>query len=359
MRITCLFNASLVLLAAALTTGATASAQDFSPYENFPSTAVYGVVGTALPNGRLILWNGDAIFIQDGIGRDAFTTHATGYAGDPAFMALSPDGHTLLLGAGGFGGDPYLDQLYTFDANNPVDFSPSAIALTRTHFSGLFLTEHLILIDAGTPAWASELVVLDLNAKSAPVTVVVKPKEYTFEKGQVVDKPGYSANLTIDRSQQIVYAMDAATLELRAFSAAALINAFNTGTPLGWAADGVLVGTPGVYFSDGVSGITPEGYLVIGGSLGWGLPGGIQLVDPATGAVAQTLLVDGDGYTKVIYNEVTGVITALASGLVYAQGSFQQAPPQGSSPQMPALGGTAAAILCISLALALRRKTQR
>jgi len=124
--------------------------------------------------------------------------------------------------------------------------------------------------------------------------------------------------------------MDAATLELRAFSVSALINAYETGHTLDWAADGVLIGAPGAYFNGGVNGIMPDGRLVISGALGWDLPGGVQIVDPDTGLVIETLDPSGvEAYTSVIYNPVTGQITAIADGLAYASGDFAKLPAAG------------------------------
>src|SRR5690606_648367 len=56
---------------------------EFIPYENFPSPApgAFGVTGTALPDGRLLVWNGGTLYRQTGVDADAFDAIATGYAG--------------------------------------------------------------------------------------------------------------------------------------------------------------------------------------------------------------------------------------------------------------------------------------
>ena len=173
------------------------------------------------------------------------------------------------------------------------------------------------------------LVVLDLSgAKSGLVPVVLKP---SAKADTVLPKPGYSAALSVDRARGRVYAMDAASLELRWFSFAALLNAYNTHTPLEWATDGTPVGAPGQYFNGGVSGITPEGYLVIGGALGWGLAGGVQYVNPESGAIVQTQDPSGrQAYTSVIYNGVTGRVTVMSEGLTYVEGALSELPVAGS-----------------------------
>jgi len=223
-----LFSTTLCLFVATA-----AGAAGFTAYENFPVTAKYGVVGDALPDGRLVVWNGATVYFQTLPGGDDFTPVAEGYDGDPAFAVVAPDGHTVLMGAGGFT-DPYTDQIYAFDADAPADYAPESVVLSRTHYSCVFLTENLILIDAGTPSFASELVIMDLAAKSAPVPVVTKPVEYAL-KAQVVPKPGYAAGLAYDQAAGRVYAMDAATLELRWFDVDDLIGALGgiNGGPIG------------------------------------------------------------------------------------------------------------------------------
>lgn len=306
-----------------------AGADSFSVYSHFPTTARYNVVGTALNDGRLLLWNGDGIFIQERPNRDKFEQRGAGYEGDPAFAILSPDGHTVLLGAGGYGTDPYLDKIYQIDARAVREYSPETVAVTIPHFAATFLTESLVLIDAGAGDWMNSLLIIhDLaGTKAAPVPVVRKP----LVKGDtVVHKPGYSAAMTVDKSNGLVYVMDAASLELRSFSVAALINAYTTHTTLNWTTDGTLIGSPGAYFNGGVSGITSEGLLVIGGALGWGLEGGVQLVNPATGGIQQTLdPASNHAYTSVIYNDVTDRITVMSLGLTYLQGEVATVPAMG------------------------------
>jgi len=306
-----------------------AGADDFSVYSNFPTTARYNVVGTALTDGRLLIWNGGGIFVQERPNRDKFEHYASGYEGDPAFAILSPDGHTVLLGAGGYGTDPYLDKIYRIDARAVQDYTPDAVAVTIPHFAATFLTESLVLIDAGAGDWMNSLLVIhDISGgKSGPVPVVRKPP---VKGDTVVYKPGYSAAMTVDKANGIVYVMDAASLELRSFSVAGLIQAYTTHTTLNWTSDGTLIGSPGAYFNGGVSGITQAGLLVIGGAFGWGLEGGVQLVDPATGGIQQTLDPIGNhAYTSVIYNDVTDRITVMSQGLTYLQGDVARVPAAG------------------------------
>jgi hypothetical protein len=328
---------------------------EFTRYEKFPVPAAgaFGVTGLGLPNGRLLVWDGDALHLQKAVDADAFQRIAGGYAGDPGFVALSPDGATVLLGQG-FGG-----ALYRFLPNAPVSFSPAAVVGSVPHYSGVFLTESLVLLDTVRLDFSgTDLQVLDVSgAKSAPRMVVAKPVAADGEKQVVVEKPpfSYSASVSIDRDAGMVYAMDGNTRELRAFSVAALLAAYAGAGTLDWSADGVLIGAPGQFFSGGVAGITPGGRLVVPGSAGFLQPGGIQLVnprldDPSLAAVEETLDPAGtQPFYSAIYNGYTDTITAVDgfTGDVYA--------PEGTLVGLPVAGPVGLTLLAAALLLAARR----
>jgi hypothetical protein len=330
---------------------ASPAADAVSAYSNFPITAKFGVTGAGLPDGRLLIYNGDEVFLQSAPGADSFDSIAEGYEGDPAFIAIAPSGSETLMGAGGFG-DPYTGFLYRFDVAASPDFT--APALTRNHYSGTYLTESLVLIDAGVFP-NSELAIVDLDAKSAaPLVVVAKPTAKTL----VVDpKPGYSAKVAYHAGSDTVYAMDSNTRELRSFSGAALISAFNTTTPLDWTSDGTQIGAPGDYYSGGVAGFTSEGYLIIDGSEGFGLPGGVQLVNPANGTVIATTDPAGDeGFASAIVNLAGDEVVVQQSGQVFTLSLDELAPtPPGPAPGLP-LGGGAVVITTLALGVLMARK---
>ncbi len=284
---------------------------------NLPSPINFTITGTGLPDSRFVIYNGNGVYYQTAAGVDAFTEVASDYAGDPSFIAVSPSGAKLLLGAGGFGGEPYLNDIYLVDAANPQDFGPSAIAANRSHYAAVFLEEDLVLIDTGDFI-DSELAILDLNAKSiGAVTVLRKP---AADKQVVVDpKPGYSASLAYDDNSGRVYAMDALSRELRYFAKADLVAAFNGSTLLDWEDDGVLVGAAGDYVGGGAAGITPQGYVILGGSLGFSGPGMVQVVDPNSGVILKEIdPSNDDGYTQVFVNPFTGDAIIQQSGTDYA-----------------------------------------
>lgn len=322
---------------------------------NLPSPVNFTITGTGLPDGRFVIYNGDGIFYQTAAGVDAFTEVASDYAGDPSFIAVSPSGTKLLLGAGGFGGEPYLNDIYLVDATSPQDFGPSAIAANRSHYAAVFLEEDLVLIDTGDFI-DSELAILDLNAKSIGAeTVLRKP---AADKQAVVDpKPGYSASLAYDENSGRVYAMDAASRELRYFAKADLVAAFNGSTLLDWEDDGVLVGAAGDYVGGGAAGITPQGYVILGGSLGFTGPGMVQVVDPNSGAVLKALdPTDDQGYTQVFVNPFTSDAIIQQSGNDYAVSALELvsvSTPVG----MPVAGWPALLVLGGAMLLVARRKS--
>ncbi len=321
-------------------------AQSFTLYDNFPGPdeGAYLVVGAALPDGRLVVWNGDQVFTQQYPGIDRFQPIAAGYPGDPGFIAVSPDGHTVALGSG-YGG-----QVYLLDLNEPVDARQNPPTLTFSHYGGAFLTEDLLLLDVTASDWVnSELHAFDLGSgKAAAAPVLRKPAPASGAKELVVNKPGYASDICVDRAFGRVYVMDAATGEVRWFSVGAVVSAFEGGTTLDWNTDGTLVGGAGTYYTGGVAGINDAGQIIIDGSFGYLQPGGIQLVDPATGAVLETLDPDGtQGYTQVVYNPVTDIMTVFVNGITFAS-----EPPA----SLPAAGLAGLVLCCGTLAMAYARR---
>ena len=306
-----------------------AQAWQFAPLENFPAPAAnaFDVTGTALADGRLVFWNGDTVYFQKQLHVDAFEAVATGYAGDPGFIALTPDGSQLILGEG-FGG-----ALYRLSVHAPEDFTPESIVATQSHYDGLFLTQDLLLLDISKPDWSgTELVVLDVSADKAGLKdvaawmpVVRKPAVEDEDKGLVVEKPdfSYSASLAHDPVADTVYAFDGNAQELRYFDRQALVSAYETGTTLDWDTDGVLVGAPGDFFTSGVGGVMADGLLLVAGAMGFFEPGGIQVVDPVLSDPAQAyvLLVldpaETQGFYNVIYNPVTAAVIAISDGKAF------------------------------------------
>ncbi len=335
-----------------------ARGDEFLPVSQWPSPApgAFGVVGTNLDDGRLVLWNGGSVYFQDAPGGGRFNVVATGYAGDPGFIALSPDGDTLLLGAG------FTPRMYLVDVNAPDDYAPSSEIAAPTQYSGVYLSDSLVAIDRSTDDFSrTEIIVLDVSgSKNGPQRgIVLRTPPGTGAKATILEKPefSFSSNVAVNDDRTDLYVMDANARELRRFSVAAVVAAFEGATQLDWTTDGVLIGSAGDYFTGGVSGITPEGHLVIGGSEGFGMPGGIQIVDPITGDVLELLDPAGtQPFYSVIYNSVLDQIIATSNNFVDPTETFAT---EDAIATLPALGALGLGALVILVALAARRQLVR
>lgn len=293
--------------------GASLTSSSFQEITTFPSPAPnsFSVTGANLSDGRLVIWNGETIYFQDAAGGDSFAEAATGYLGDPGFLTLSPDGHTVLLGAG------FSPALYLFDTDAPVDFVEGTQIDAPNHFGGAFLSEDLVILDRSKDDWSgSELVIFDLSsAKSLDnATTVLSLPPNPGLKQQILNKPdsSYPSSLSVCPSGTTLYVMDANTRELRSFSVSALIAAHEAQTTLDWATDGTPIGEIGDFYSGGVVGVTPDGYLINAGSEGYLMPGGVRIIDPSDPAsvIATFDPAETQDYYSAIYNTVTGEIIA-------------------------------------------------
>jgi hypothetical protein len=321
---------SFVLVAVA---GFSAAGTEFEVLADFPKAAAgaYGVKAEGLPDGRFIVWNGDAVFVQTIVGGNAFKQIASGYAGDPGFIAVSPDGHTVLLGAG------YSGKLYKLDVWAPVSYSPGSEAATVTHYYGVYLTQDLVLLDrAADDLPTTELVVVDVSSPSpVPVRVMFKPDETDLTG----DQYGVSACLAINSSRTTVYTMglvyDGWTLvsnQLKKIPASVLIGAYQAKTDLDWNTDAIAIGGPGAFNSGGPGGISSSEELFIGGF------GGVQRVNPFMATVVATYDPAGPfEYYGVASNPYTDVVLPIVADpadysmdVVYA--------PEGAFAAVPALG---------------------
>jgi hypothetical protein len=293
---------------------------EFRPVPQFPEPAdsAFTVVGTANNDGQFIFWNGDAVYRQDTSGGHELTKIAEGYLGDPAFVAVSPNQDNLLLGTG-FGIDGTNQKLYVVNLQTPVDFMEGDGIPAPNHFSGDFLNNNLVIMDRFTDDFsATELVVIDISTPKTRnyfVSIIAQPDFDEMTRQQVIEKPvgSYSSKVFVDRNRNFVYSMDGNTLTLRRFELADVINAFEKMTTLDWNLDGTPVGTPGELFSEGVAGISGLNDMIIGGSSGIGLPGGVQIVQNLPDVEILTTL-DPAGtqpFYNAIYNAQSDEIIAI------------------------------------------------
>lgn len=302
------------------------TAETIIPLPNIPQPAPgsYFVTSAPLSDGTFLIWNGNQVFKQTSPRTDVYSMIAEGYQGDPAFIAIRPDGQKVILGQG------YSGDLYLLDLTNPQNFTPSAVIANISHYYGIFLTSDLLLLDVTKPDFSgSEIHILSISTKNINRTQFVMSKPGKKEKDMVIDKPPFAYSATLAKNGEWVYIMDGNIREIRKFSATSLVNAYNTHTTLDWENDGILIGSPGVYFSGGVSGISIDNLLIVAGSEGFMLPGGIQEINPLTGEVVRTWdPANNQGYYSAFYNSVSDTILAIVynSGYLIIRSEQEECP---------------------------------
>ena len=263
------------------------------PAGAFPDNSFFTAVAF-LPDCRLVAFDGLTVHLQDGLGGDGFTplgSLPSGFLGgtDPAFVAVSPSGARLLLGAG-FGGsrgflEPALNgNLFLM----PADGGPAVLAgSVPFHVQPAFLTEEEVLLTVGSPFFTSGTVAL-FDLGDASVRTVV------------AGIPGAPGGLALDAAGDLFVGIGFGadpfrTGEIRRFPAADLDAAVATGTPLDFDADGTRVGQA---LNAGHLAFDGEGNLLAGGGDLFGLTGAFgfyALLDPDAGTVLATFdPTDGD-----------------------------------------------------------------
>ena len=307
------FAAALPLVIVSTFVHALPMESDFRDVSNNPTlnTAVPGLVGCAVPDGRYLFWNGNTVLLQRSPGSGIFDAVATGYAGDPGFVILSPGGDYVLMGQGF--GDGTNANLYQFDFNNPQDFSPGDEIVVPNHFAGAFLSTTLVAFDRGDFGSPAEIIVLDLSAELDPFTrstgspraVTVMQRPQSPARDTIITKPAssFSASISVDGST--FYVADSGNGQYKSFAVADIVNAFNTSGTVAWAS-GTDIGTPFQYPLGGVSGVTAGGNLVMAGF------GSIVEVNPGTGAIITTFDPAGTGpFYGMVFNDVTEDFIAI------------------------------------------------
>lgn len=344
MRSISLFFVCLTLV---LPYAAVAQSLEFDLLDTAPRavTHPYGNIAVqSLPNGKLIVWDGDAIHVQQILGGNQFSKVASGYLGDTGFMAVSPDGHTLVLGAGMSG------RLYRFDLNAPADYSAAADLGVVSHYWGVFLTNTLLLLDKLTDDYATdELAVIDISAPTLNrKTVMLKPPAAEIPAGGFVA----SAALAVDRTRTNVYAMALAfdgsfsvvANPLKRILVSDILTAYNASQVLDWNTNAVAIGGETAFSSGGPVGVTNEGKVLISGF------GGLDLIDPATASILATYDPAGMVYYGGVYNAATGDIIPIATDTAeYTMDLIYM--PRGSAQPMPLTGIAGLGILSMLLAL--------
>lgn len=303
----CTFIIAFILVGASV--WALPNDADFRVVTNVPDPApgASGVVGTAIPDGRFLLWNGDTVYLQREVGGAVFDPIATGYAGDPAFTALNPAGDAVLLGAGF--GDGTNANVYLLDFANPQDYAPGDEIVVPSHFSGTFLTSSLVAFDRGDFGSPAEIIVLDLFSMArgeAPQPVKVIQAPPSPARDTIITKPSGSFSASVAVHGGLLYVADSGNGQYKSFAVTDVVNAYNSMSTLLWSS-GTDIGAPFDYPLGGVSGITPSGNLIMAGF------GSIAEVDPGTELIVDTIAPGGSSvFYGIVYNGVTGEPIAVA-----------------------------------------------
>jgi hypothetical protein len=281
----------LAALILALTGAASGEAfnSTFTEWHAFPASQGFTTACAALPSNQVAVYDGYSLWLQDGAGQDAFSKAATGYEGDPADIAISPDGRRALLLAGGNDfGDTSDDYLYLVNLRNPQNYAPGdELTVIPFNYSAVWLDDRHILVEnnptGGSFGTDTELGIIDLQAGGP---------DYGYRT--VVDKGGYSAGMAADRHALLVYALKTDFVnpdEVRCFQRSDLLQAYEDGVTLTWES-GALIGDPETtdYNSGGVMAVSSLGSLILGG-----MPP-VQFVDADTGAIVGTADPEGSGF---------------------------------------------------------------
>lgn len=328
----------------------TAFAADYALADTFPqaASAMFGGLQIrALPAGHLLIWDGESIYMQTMVGGDKFRELATGYTGDPGFMAIAPDGHTVVLGAGLSG------KLYRFDVRAPRDYDSGADIATISHYAGAFIAQDLLLIDRLKDDYSTdELAVVDVSVPN-PVAVGVIDKPSASDIDGLSGEFAVSTSVAVDNARGLVYTSgvvyDAGFMpiinDLKSISVLAIINAYQAKARLDWNTDATLIGAPGAFYTGGPTAVTSAGHLLLGGF------GGVQRVNPFNGTIAETIAPAGFTYYSVAYNPVTDDIMPIVSetddynmDIVYVPEGALAAMPAASLLGVLLLGGALAAV---------------
>ncbi len=339
-----LMRTSLVLFAL-FSIQAHAQSITFSETTDFPKAAAgsYGILINAVSSGQLIVWNGNTIYRQTLPGGNTFVPIASGYAGDPGFLAVAPDGHTLVLGAG------YSGKVYVVDSDAPLSYTPGSEVATIPHYSGTYLTQTKVLLDCGVYPYA-ELGILDLT------TGIYRAVMYKPSTADIDASPGSfaaSAHVAVDPTHSTVYTsglvydagFSVVRNELKRISASSLLAAYASSSMLNWNTDATLIGNNGDFEDGGPSAVTANGDILIGGF------GGVQRVNPVSGMVTATYQPRGFDYYGVGYNIHRDTIYPIVADLdwsmdvVYAR--------QNELSELPVTSAAGQVVLTVALALLL------
>lgn len=179
------------MIAASLTVSNYAATSLASPFDHFGETfrsiappmvgaGSFGVVVDALPDGRLVAVTGNEILVEPSSGAGDFLIAATIDASlldgptDPAFIAVSPTGFRLAIGAG-FGKPILIVDAAILNPANPVLLTPANTArFFVDHFDGSWLSDEALAVSFGAFGAPASISLLDVTSDpAAPVNQII------------------------------------------------------------------------------------------------------------------------------------------------------------------------------------------
>lgn len=330
---------ALALMAAAGAVAAPGGGVTPIPYgsSQLPTTAM--VVAGSLSDGRFILYDGNGdIWIEEGRGAGNYTKAASGYFGDPGFIAVAPDGHRCLVSSG------YTGMLWLFDANAPANAGSPVLTLSGGYWAA-WIDNQRLLVDCAVWVGPGQF---DYQAS------VVLLDTATYLTGTVITG-GRTASAALSVGNGFAYVTDGITGATNRFSIADLLNAYASHTPIAWPSSPNF----GSFNAGGSSAVTSSGALVFQGS-------SIQYVD-ANGNVLGTDNPNSFApfpFYNATYNPATGYVLVVSTDwsngwppIVTGWGSSE---PYDNPPvAMPVSGPMGLAALALALAALGLRRGQR
>lgn len=291
----------------------------------------FGVAGSALADGRLVMVTGNSVFLESAVGSARFDEVAildasrTGGSTDPSFLSVSPDGSRIAIGAGFGKPVAVFDTAALGTPNNPTDLTSGSVAayFPVGHYDAAWYdSRHLAITggDLGSPAFVS---LLDtMSDPDAPTNDLVITGIAGASAGVAFDADGrlYTANGYADGS-------GSDTGNIRVFDPAAwiagadfetaglLVGDVLSGSSLRFDAEGNLfvgggdfgafdAGYLGVVHSDAIAGV-----LAGFGPIDTDSPLDLKRLDPRA---------DGFGYFGSAYNPRTGELYVTDGETWYA-----------------------------------------
>jgi hypothetical protein len=323
-----------------------------------------GLVGDALPDGRLLVVTGLEVMRETAPGSGSFEvvgvldSASMNGTTDPAFLRVSPDGQTIAIGGGsGRAVAVFASSLIT-SSGEPVPLTPAVARYYGVpHFDAAWADGSRLALTAGDYGSPARVTLLDVTSNpAAPINRTI-----------VENIPGASGGIAFDAAGRLYtgngYALPGATSTtgtIRAFDRSLTVDG---ATPADFETMGVLIGD---VLSASALLFDREGNLIIGGGdfdagdmgyLGVLSAAAIEAALSGAGAVDPTdplhLLrltptSDPFAFYGSAYNPVTGELFARVTDFVTGANTWYGT--------IPGPAGAAAVIIGVGLAAARRRR---